>query len=217
MAENSNLSSLMKQNLGVKRFSKLSFKIDDTLYTKFRKLADYIYKNGDWTAAEENSAALSLARRQYNINALSDTLTLQLGNGKTSLTKIQLTKLETSDSRLKGYEQYQEHAYWSALVDENNQKRGGGLILLDETNRQSAKQGKIYRRRSDGQTITFGTMKRSIGYDRLQNNLMKSLLENQNQYDFLVMTLMIFFFYLLRAEMVMKISNICILIINLRT
>lgn len=40
------LTSLMKKKYGITRSSALKITEKDTLYTIFRKLADYIYKNG---------------------------------------------------------------------------------------------------------------------------------------------------------------------------
>ncbi|MDE7056140.1 LPD1 domain-containing protein [uncultured Lactobacillus sp.] len=54
------LSSLMKQKYGVSKISKIRIGNDDDLYTIFKKIAKYIYKNGEWTADNLMSAANTL-------------------------------------------------------------------------------------------------------------------------------------------------------------
>lgn len=49
-------TSLMKQRLGINKTANLVFKVDDSLYRKFRKLVDYIYKNRDWQQEDEIAA-----------------------------------------------------------------------------------------------------------------------------------------------------------------
>ncbi len=42
------LTTLMKQRYGINRQSSLRLTDKDTLFSTFRKVANYIYKNGDW-------------------------------------------------------------------------------------------------------------------------------------------------------------------------
>lgn len=43
------LLSLMKRKYGITKSAPLTFTENDTLFTQFRKLSNYIYKNGEWT------------------------------------------------------------------------------------------------------------------------------------------------------------------------
>lgn len=43
------LTTLMKKKFGITRQSSLTITENDTPFTTFRKVANYIYKNGDWS------------------------------------------------------------------------------------------------------------------------------------------------------------------------
>ncbi|OQO83375.1 hypothetical protein BH739_16400 [Enterococcus casseliflavus] len=62
--ETNTLTTLMKQKYGVSKSSPLKFTPKDNLFTKFRKLAMYIYKNGDWTTEDELRAVSTLLRKR---------------------------------------------------------------------------------------------------------------------------------------------------------
>ena len=66
------LGSLMKTKYGVTRAGSLRFTPKDNIYTKFKKLAKYIAKNGDWTVEDEKKAAEIMRRTDYNIPLNSD-------------------------------------------------------------------------------------------------------------------------------------------------
>ena len=51
------ITDLMKERYGIKQTGKsLNVTPSDTLYTIFRKTADYIYRNGEWTEEDEKTA-----------------------------------------------------------------------------------------------------------------------------------------------------------------
>ncbi|WP_321382952.1 hypothetical protein [uncultured Enterococcus sp.] len=61
------LTSLMKVRFGVTKSSPLRLTEKDTLFTAFRKIADNIYKNGEWTVEDEIQAVDTMMRNRNDV------------------------------------------------------------------------------------------------------------------------------------------------------
>ncbi|MGM0220077.1 LPD1 domain-containing protein [Enterococcus sp. AZ126] len=185
------LTSLMKQKYGMTKSSPLVFTEKDTLYTSFRKLADNIYKNGEWSPEDERAAVDTMIRNQQGLPVGQETLTWRSKNTEEpqplTITIQELSEKEKNffeariDSNRSGYKaittKYDETS-GAEEVKEN-------FIFLDPTNKTGTKHNLRYYYNADADiywdgdrvdTRTFfaeGNMNRGIGYDKLQRDILK--------------------------------------------
>lgn len=151
---NSPLTSLMKQNLGVTRVSKLTFTADDTLYTKFRKLGTYIERNGDFTTADE----------QAGVEQMAYVRTLPEDGQSYS---VQSQPLTADDPRVASFGIENAHAY---LVTEQvgDRQPKETVFILDPKNKQSSAHNVAFTERAHYNSAVLGNVNKAIGFGKLQ-------------------------------------------------
>ena len=151
---NSPLTSLMKQNLGVTRVSKLTFTADDTLYTKFRKLGTYIERNGDFTTADE----------QAGVEQMAYVRTLPEDDQSYS---VQSQPLTADDPRVASFGIENAHAY---LVTEQvgDRQPKETVFILDPKNKQSSAHNVAFTERAHYNSAVLGNVNKAIGFGKLQ-------------------------------------------------
>lgn len=185
------LTSLMKQKYGMIKSSKLVFTEKDTLYTSFRKLADNIYKNGEWSPEDERAAVDTMIRNQQSLPVGQETLTWRSKN-TVEPQPLTITIQELSEK---------EKNYFEARIDSNRsgykaittkydeisgaEEAKENFIFLDPTNKTGTKHNRRYYYNAgsdvywDGDRVdtriyfSEGNMNRAIGYDKLQRDILK--------------------------------------------
>ena len=153
------LSSLMKQNLGVTRVSKLTFAANDTIYAKFRKLGTYIERNGDFTRADEQAGVEQMAY----VRSLP-----QAGQSYA----VQSQALAADDPRVAPFGIPNAHAYLvTETIGDRDPKET--VFILDPQNKQSTAHNQTYLERSHFQQAVLGNVNRAIGFGKLQTALLE--------------------------------------------
>lgn len=177
------ITSLMKQKYGMVKSSPLVFTEKDTLYTSFRKLADNIYKNGDWTSEDQKAAVNTMERNHRRLSVGKDPLFWNPGKGKERLPMtITVEELTEEDKKLLGNRVNHSIGYAAVIkkYSETNelQQTSRELFLLDPTNRTGTKHSARYSFESaltgERTYYTLGNMNRAIGYNKLQQDILKS-------------------------------------------
>lgn len=177
------LTNLMKEKYGVTKSSPLRFTEKDTLYTSFRKLADNIYKNGEWDSKDEIAAVDTMVRNYNGFGVGLDNLTVNYGRNRgerASVTVRPITDSEklTIGKRLEGMIGYAAIVEKESKYNEIPNDVKKTFVILDPDNRVGTKHNQVYYYRGDMQRgdITYyalGNMNRAIGYDKLQHDILK--------------------------------------------
>ncbi|EOS7796501.1 DUF3991 domain-containing protein [Enterococcus hirae] len=185
--ENS-LTSLMKAKFGVTRSSSVKLTEKDTLYTIFRKLADNIYKNGTWTQEDEIQAVDTLIRNRNNFSIDTEKIEWTDRKGEDWQANVSITPIDEQDKLTLG-DRIDGKITYKTLVNRVNienkeEKTKKTYVLLDPENKSGTKHAKFYYFGSGTKEqlnyFAIGNMNRSIGYDKLQRDILK---EFENQKD----------------------------------
>ncbi len=185
------LTSLMKQKYGMTKSSKLVFTEKDTLYTSFRKLADNIYKNGEWSPEDERAAVDTMIRNQQSLPVGQETLTWRSKN-TVEPQPLTITIQELSEKEKNFFEARidSNRSGYKAITTKYDETSGAeeakeNFIFLDPTNKTGTKHNRRYYYNAgsdiywDGDRVdtriyfSEGNMNRAIGYDKLQRDILK--------------------------------------------
>lgn len=175
------LTSLMKKKFGVTRSSSLKITEKDTLYTTFRKLADYIYKNGDWTEEDRLSAVETMVRsRERFFIGMSDDETK-----KVEVLPCTLEEREELKNFIQAYTPYTAKVI--RTLKDGNTRTEIRYVLLDDQNKVGTKHNKYYwlqkanTQPSIKKTYGFGNVNRAIGYDRIIRDLVETFKKQEEK------------------------------------
>ena len=178
----------MKEKFGVTRSSSLKITEKDTLYTTFRKLADYIYKNGDWTEEDQLAAVETMVRNRERlaVGIIED------NNQKVTVSRCTQEECEELGNLIQSYIPY------TAKI--TRKLKDGGIreeiryVLLDEQNKVGTKHNKYYWLQGTNnqpikKTYGFGNVNRAIGYDRIIRNLVETFQQQEGKLNELGVTM----------------------------
>ncbi len=190
--EKINLTSLMKEKYGVTRSSPIKFTENDTLYTTFRKLADNIYKNGEWTKEEEVRAVDTLIRNRRGFSLGMEDIVIHHSSGKSWQATIRIEPMSSVDKQILGTRAEGKIGYTALVeqVEEISQKKDTRktFVLLDPENKMGTKHGKFYyydeNEINERIYYSLGNMNRAIGYDKLQRDILKEFDATKEHYSF---------------------------------
>ncbi|WP_338459487.1 LPD1 domain-containing protein (plasmid) [Enterococcus faecalis] len=186
------LTSLMKEKYGMTRSSSVTITDKDTLYTAFRKLADTIYKNGEWTEEDEKRAVDTMIRNRNNFPLGEENIQWKTSKGIDWQADISIQSLQTADQTLLG-ERAEGKIGYTTIVNRTNVKEQETTtkktyILLDPENKTGTKHATFYYfkdRESDESTyMAVGNINRAIGYDKLQRDILKEFDQQATQLPF---------------------------------
>lgn len=154
-------TSLMKQRFGINKTANLVFKVDDSLHRKFRKLADYIYKNRDWQQEDEIAAVQVLIESIYGNNSESKYYAIQQLEDSMIQQQVGKTLIFPLD-----------HAYsFQVKFKEDYHQR---YLFLDATNKSGNKHGEMYYLIGNLDVrFIIGNLNRALGYSKLYQDIMK--------------------------------------------
>lgn len=148
------LATLMKQKYGVTRQSSLRLNSDDSLFVAFRKIANYIYKNG-----ERNDQDYVDAIKSYLENT---------DRGNTDKREIASIVKDPGGQQVL---RTNRNTYTINYKDENSKKL---YFILDQDNKSWSHQGDNYYKVYDPNvTWVIGNQNYTLGYGKLLNDLMK--------------------------------------------
>ena len=179
------LTSLMKQKFGMTKSSPLKFTEKDTLYTCFRKLADHIYKNGEWTQEDEIQAVDTMMRNWYGFSVgLEEVIkNHEYGSDRGEKATLAIVPISEEDQLLLKSEIKEKRGYTAVINDQISNKKGANartvFVLLDPNNKSGTKHNRLYyyRHKKNNQNeklfVTLGNMNRAIGYDKLQQDILR--------------------------------------------
>ncbi|WP_198643653.1 hypothetical protein, partial [Megasphaera stantonii] len=187
-----NLTSLMKEKYGVTRSSPIKFTENDTLYTTFRKLADNIYKNGEWPKEEEVRAVDTLIRNRRGFSLGMEDIVIHHSSGKSWQATIRIEPMSSVDKQILGTRAEGKIGYTALVeqVEEISQKKDTRktFVLLDPENKMGTKHGKFYyydeNEINERIYYSLGNMNRAIGYDKLQRDILKEFDATKEHYSF---------------------------------
>ncbi|WP_300266499.1 LPD1 domain-containing protein [uncultured Enterococcus sp.] len=163
-------TNLMKQRFGINKTANLVFKVDDSLHRKFRKLADYVYKNRDWQQEDEISAVQVLIESIYGNNSESKNYAIQ--RLEKSLIPVQIAKNLSFPLN---------HAYSFQVQFQDEYFRR--YAFLDGTNKSGDKHGEVYYpRMNTNLRFIIGNVNRTLGYSKLYQDIMKEF--NTKEFEF---------------------------------
>lgn len=177
VSEENKLTSMMKRKYGVTKSSSITFTGKENLYGAFRKLADNIYKNGDWSEEDEKRAVETFVRNYKGFevgNNGSDGVTFEI----TKATPEEMTMLEQRRALVlsKGTPKV-----YKTLITQNKDgkvKQSINYLMLDQDNKSGTMQRKSWYLEHGPNvavpsTVSLGNLNRTIGYDKLERDVMK--------------------------------------------
>lgn len=148
------LVTLMKQKYGVTKQSSLRLNSDDSLFVVFRKIANYIYKNGEW-----NDQDYADAIKSYLENT---------DRGNTDKREIASIVKDPGGQQVL---RTNRNTYTINYKDENSKKL---YFILDQDNKSWSHQGDNYYKVYDPNvTWVIGNQNYTLGYGKLLNDLMQ--------------------------------------------
>lgn len=188
----SGLTSLMKTKYGTTKSSPLAFTENDNLYSAFRKLADNIYKNGEWSTEDYLMAVDTMVRNKKGLSVGSDTLTWTPSRGKDPqpLT-LEVETIKDKEKELLGSRMGNFVGYTAKITrfnpDQAVPEIDKEFVLLDPSNKSGTKHNTRYVFSEKGVRypdkkipsydrvyFSVGNQNRAIGYDKLQRDIMKA-------------------------------------------
>lgn len=188
----SGLTSLMKAKYGTTKSSRLVFTENDNLYSAFRKLADNIYKNGEWSNEDYLMAVDTMVRNKKGLSVGSDTLswTPSRGEEPKPLT-IEIEAIKEKEKELLGGRMGNFVGYTAKITRFNQDQAVPEIdkefVLLDPSNKSGTKHNTRYVFSEKGVRypdkkippydrvyFSVGNQNRAIGYDKLQRDIMKA-------------------------------------------
>lgn len=190
--EKINLTSLMKEKYGVTRSSPIKFTENDNLYTTFRKLADNIYKNGEWEKEDEVRAVDTLIRNRREFSLGMEDIIIHHSSGKSWQATIRIEPMSSAEKQILGTRAEGKIGYTALVeqVEEISQKKDTRktFVLLDPENKMGTKHGKFYyydeNEINERIYYSLGNMNRAIGYDKLQRDILKEFDATKEHYSF---------------------------------
>lgn len=175
------LTSLMKEKYGVTRSSSVTITEKDTLYTAFRKLADSIYKNGEWTEEDEQRAVDTMIRNRNNFPLGAERIQWTSSKGVDLHAEVSIQSLREIDQMILGERAEGKIGYTTIVnrtnVAEQKTTTKKTYVLLDPENKLGTKHATFYyfaHKEVDEFTyMALGNRNRAIGYDKLQRDILK--------------------------------------------
>lgn len=171
------LYDLMKAKYGITKQGTLKLTDKDDLKTMFRKIANYIYKNGDWS-------------EQDYTNAYKTYLETLFGLEKVPINIVDFAKDDKQDyfagHHLPELATMDVYAFIKRYVDDNGTSKTFGFnredamaLLIDPKNKSWANQGKSYRFRNDlAKEWVYSNQNYALGYGKLIDDLSKEWQEH---------------------------------------
>lgn len=148
------LATLMKQKYGVTKQSSLRLKSDDSLFVVFRKIANYIYKNGEW-----NDQDYADAIKSYLENT---------DRGNTDKREIASIVKDPGGQQVL---RTNRNTYTINYEDKNSKKL---YFIIDQDDKSWNHQGDNYYKVYDPNvTWVIGNQNYTLGYGKLLNDLMQ--------------------------------------------
>lgn len=188
------ITDLMKERYGIKQTGKsLNVTPSDTLYTIFRKTADYIYRNGEWTEEDEKTAIKGMLNQDdYFGRDISDV----------SIEKIQfddnnVDRIRDRHNTFKAYNEagdlfktdgWKDHVYKISYTDSRSRNpdlwKKNKTIILDPDNKVGTlhkHEYAIYDNNDNRSEMQIGNLNRAIGYDKLCTDILRELKDTDNR------------------------------------
>lgn len=158
------LTTLLKKRYGITRRSNLTITDKDTPFSTFRKVAAYIYRNGDWSENDQSQAIkdyLELSGMEHKVLSVKRTSTGASKIGSAASGK-DVFEVQTQSSDNKLQTQY---------------------FVLDEDNKSWNRQGNRYTHRNrDGVFWYEGNLNYTIGYGKLLRDVYNQWLRSPYKY-----------------------------------
>ncbi|MBO1138042.1 LPD1 domain-containing protein, partial [Enterococcus faecalis] len=175
------LTSLMKEKYGVTRSSSVTITEKDTLYTAFRKLADSIYKNGEWTEKDEQRAVDTMIRNRNNFPLGEERIEWTTTKGVEWQADVSIQPIRSVDRTILGERAEGKIGYTTIVnrtnIEEQTTTTKKTYVLLDPENKTGTKHATFYYfdAKDDDEFIyiAVGNRNRAIGYDKLQRDILK--------------------------------------------
>ncbi|HBI2075871.1 TPA: DUF3991 domain-containing protein [Enterococcus faecalis] len=175
------LTSLMKEKYGVTRSSSVMITEKDTLYTAFRKLADNIYKNGEWTEEDEQRAVDTMIRNRNNFPLGEERIQWTTSKGVDWHAEVSIQPLREIDQMILGERAEGKIGYTTIVnrtnVAEQKTTTKKTYVLLDPENKLGTKHATFYyfahKEVNEFTYMALGNRNRAIGYDKLQRDILK--------------------------------------------
>lgn len=166
------LTTLMHQRFGITRYSKITVSANDTLYTLFRKLAFYIYRNGDWKDEDYEQTAAIIGNLNYYGNL----------SGNETISSAEAVS-EDDNPFLKAHKKLYKDEKDFTLYTDNNGKKSRFLRVTDETCGNTYTGQVRYYRDTPFFTFSYVNRKKLIGYGKLAFALKEAYEEQQPSFD----------------------------------
>lgn len=159
----------------------LNVTTNDTLFTLFRKTADFIYRHGEWTKEDEIAAVRTMLERR-------------LSYWERELQDVKITKIEPTQeqdnflksTRLFKTDNVKDHMYltkYSYINGKGEKKAEEFAILLDPNNKVGTKHMYAFSRRINVEGLPknfiMGNLNRAIGYDKLFSDVINKFDEQK--------------------------------------
>lgn len=189
------ITDLMKERYGIKQTGKsLNVTPSDTLYTIFRKTADYIYRNGEWTEEDEKTAIKGMLNQEDYFGGDISNINIE----KTTLSDENIGKITDSHNIFKSYPKtsslfktdgWKDHVYKVSYTDSSSRNPAlwekSKTIILDPDN----KVGTLHKHNYDiydgnnnlSSELKIGNLNRAIGYDKLCTDILRELKDTDNR------------------------------------
>lgn len=159
----------------------LNVTTNDTLFTLFRKTADFIYRHGEWTKKDELTAVRSMLERRESYWGREPQ--------EVEITKIEPTQ-EQADylkaTRLFKTDNVKDHMYltkYSYINGKGEKKVNEFTILLDSDNKVGTKHMYAFNRTIEVEglpkSFMMGNLNRAIGYDKLFSDVINKFDEQK--------------------------------------
>lgn len=189
------ITDLMKERYGIKQTGKsLNVTPSDTLYTIFRKTADYIYRNGEWTEEDEKAAIKGMLEQEDYFGGDISNVNIE----KTTLSDENIGKITDKHNIFKSYPKtsslfktngWKDHVYKVSYTDSSSRNPAlwekNKTIILDPDN----KVGTLHKHNYDiydsnndlSSELKIGNLNRAIGYDKLCTDILRELKDTDNR------------------------------------
>ncbi|MGN9009013.1 ArdC-like ssDNA-binding domain-containing protein, partial [Ligilactobacillus salivarius] len=189
------ITDLMKERYGIKQTGKsLNVTPSDTLYTIFRKTADYIYRNGEWTEEDEKTAIKGMLNQEDYFGGDISNINIE----KTTLSDENIGKITDRHNIFKSYPKtsslfktdgWKNHVYKVSYTDSSSRNPAlwekSKTIILDPDN----KVGTLHKHNYDiydsnndlSSELKIGNLNRAIGYDKLCTDILRELKDTDNR------------------------------------
>lgn len=159
----------------------LNVTTNDTLFTLFRKTADFIYRHGEWTKEDELAAVRTMLERR-------------LSYWERELQDVKITKIEPTQeqdnflksTRLFKTDNVKDHMYltkYNYINGKGEKKAAEFAILLDPDNKVGTKHMYAISRKINVEGLPknfmMGNLNRAIGYDKLFSDVINKFDEQK--------------------------------------